>query len=88
MTIALQVHFSRPGSDGNMICHHEGTVESKTEMANDGLTVFYSFVFIQKFLCTGKSYLVDITPYFIGGHTNAFVRNGQVPSFLLTITLC
>ena len=29
-----------------------------------------------------KSYLVDITPYLIGGHTNAFVRNGQ-GTFLL-----
>ena len=69
----LCVLFIRKGFNFYPIGNHESRVKSKTEMADNLITVGFVFILFDEIRCTGKSNLGNILFYFFLRHTDTVI---------------
>ena len=73
------------GDDFHFLRHHEGRIESQTEMANDSVGVV--LVFVKEIGYAREGYLVDILIDFLFRHADAPVADGQRAGLLVKFDL-
>ena len=61
------------------VADHEGTVESQSEVTDDGVGIF--LVLVQEVIGSGEGYLIDILVDFLCRHTDTAVADGDGTSF-------
>ena len=66
----------RLGFDFHQRRHHEGRVETQSEVADD-VGCVGAFVFLYKLLSAGESNLVDVFLHFLLGHTDTMVDHAE-----------
>ena len=77
------------GSDGHLLCHHEGRVEAYAELANHFLVSQLRIVLLcllqllKKGLGAGLGNSTDILYYLVLGHANTVIGNSQGMAFLV-----
>ena len=69
------------GDDLDLLAHHEGGVESETEMADDGLGLV--LVLVEEVGDAGEGNLVDVLVDLLGRHADAAVGDGERAGLLI-----
>ena len=68
--------------DCDLVGHHKGGIEAKTEVTNDAALVV-PFVVLQKFFRAGESHLIDVFFHFFGSHADAIIGKADLFRFLV-----
>ena len=72
---SFRILFIGLREDLHFLGNHEGGIETKTEMTDDGFR--FVLILIEELLSTGEGDLVDVLVHFLSRHADTTVGNGE-----------